>query len=191
MPQPIPFAQEEKIANTAQAPSGMRAVGVLRASSRRARWENALFAIPFLFLQFSSDAYDPKTGSVDTARLGFAVLGVALLGAVAVAIPALVFRNNSITLTLERPNGQRIRVATTSRELASRLKEGGASTQGSFRPQVIGEGRVQVELRSNWKGQGGWLVFVPEDVSEADVEAFAHKHLPTLAEKIEHQSRTA
>lgn len=189
MPKPVPFTEERTVATSDAGPIGMRLAGTLKIRSRRARWENALVFIPFLYLQLTSDVMDTRSGTVDANKLGLVVLGFLGLGALAVGLPALFIRNNSFTLTLERPDGQRFRVTTTSREVATRLKDGSSTSQGNFRPQVVDQGEVQIELRNDWKGNGGRLVYIPESVSEAEIEEHVHRFLPSLAETLDRDSR--
>jgi hypothetical protein len=185
MPRPVPFTVEPYERTTDVAPIGMRQTGVVSMSSQRVRLERALMFLPVVGLVWVSDRYESKPGQATMEELWAAMLVYLSVGLVVAGLPLLLFRNNRLTFTVEHTDGRRVRFQVTSRELAKRMRKDTSSTRSMFRPQVVDQNRVQVELRANWKGDG-WEIFVPEDVSEDALEDHLRHYLPRLAKALEH-----
>lgn len=168
------------------AADGLRRIGMIEfTSSRIALLRNIFSAFAFIAFLIAR----PLRSSTPPVHLYFVLIGVIVVGMLAYyLLPKRLIPNNRYRITVHLDSGGRIRLRYDGHEAKAVAAQRKAKAVGEFRPRAVEGGKTQLELRRNWKGRDEWLVFVPDDLSDDELEAHVSNFLPLLSDTIEQQA---
>lgn len=165
-------------------PDGFRRVGTVDFKSDRVRLAKNLFAaemfIGYVIVRTIQDR-------IDVAMALGIVYGILLpIGCVAYyLIPKYLMRNSRYRVTVHLDSGGQMRLKYRDENIKPLAGKRSAKAEGEFRPRAVTDGQVQLELRRNWRGNNEWLLYVPSEISGADLEDHLQRYLPLLTETLE------
>lgn len=165
-------------------PDGFRRVGTVDFKSDRVLLAQNLFGA-CLFIGYFAIA--PLRGRIEPAAAIALVYGILLpIGCVAYyLIPKYLMRDSGYRVTVHLDAGGRIRLKYRDDHVKALAGKRSAKAVGEFRPRAVEDGRVQLELRRNWRGNNEWLLYVPPGVSDGHLEPHLERYLPLLTETLE------
>lgn len=163
---------------------GLRRVGTVDFKSDRVRLAQNLFGA-CMFIGYIAIA--PLRGRIEPAAAIGLVYGILLpIGCVAYyLIPKYLMRSSGYRVTVHLDAGGRISLKYRDDHVKALAGKRSAKAEGEFRPRAVADGQVQLELRRNWRGNNEWLLYVPADVSNSNLEPHLECYLPLLTETLE------
>lgn len=166
---------------------GFRRVGTVEFKSDRVELARYIFSA-CMFIGYLAIA--PLRGRIEPAMAIGLVYGIILpIGIVAYyLIPKVFVRSNRYRVTVHLDSGRWIRLKYRDENVKALADKRSAKAEGEFRPRAVEDGRVQLELRRNWRGNNEWLLYVPSGVVDADLEAHLERYLPLLTETLENEA---